>query len=61
MAGFASAWLTCSGFNRRALDFYRRRGYTETRRIPVALTDDLIDDTIIMERSLTPPITRNLK
>lgn len=31
-AGYRIAWLTCSGFNSGALDFYRRRGYVETRR-----------------------------
>jgi ribosomal-protein-alanine N-acetyltransferase len=25
--GFGRSWLTCSAFNLRALDFYRRRGY----------------------------------
>lgn len=26
--GYSRSWLTCSSFNRRALEFYRRRGYT---------------------------------
>jgi ribosomal protein S18 acetylase RimI-like enzyme len=26
-AGHTQVWLTCSGFNRRARDFYERRGY----------------------------------
>jgi ribosomal protein S18 acetylase RimI-like enzyme len=26
--GYARSWLTCSTYNTRALDFYRRRGYT---------------------------------
>jgi [ribosomal protein S18]-alanine N-acetyltransferase len=29
--GFARSWLTCSSFNPRALEFYRRRGYTVFR------------------------------
>jgi ribosomal-protein-alanine N-acetyltransferase len=31
-AGFDRAWLTCSGFNRRAAGFYRARGYRVVRR-----------------------------
>ena len=26
--GYRRSWLTCSSFNRHALEFYRRRGYT---------------------------------
>jgi [ribosomal protein S18]-alanine N-acetyltransferase len=31
-AGHSAAWLTCSAFNGKALEFYRRRGYLETAR-----------------------------
>lgn len=31
-AGFDRAWLTCSGFNRRAAGFYHARGYRIVRR-----------------------------
>jgi len=30
-AGHQAVWLTCSGFNEKALHFYRGRGYVETR------------------------------
>ena len=52
-AGHDRAWLTCSGFNPRALAFYLRRGYRETRRQLEELEPALVDNTIILERSLT--------
>jgi ribosomal-protein-alanine N-acetyltransferase len=30
-AGYARAWLSCSGFNRKALRFYQARGYALVR------------------------------
>lgn len=51
-AGYDRAWLTCSGFNPRALAFYLRRGYSETRRQSEELEPGLVDNTIILERSL---------
>jgi GNAT superfamily N-acetyltransferase len=52
-AGHDRAWLTCSGFNPRALAFYLRRGYKETRVQSEELEPGLVDNTIILERSLT--------
>jgi len=52
-AGHTRAWLTCSGFNPRALAFYLRRGYRETRRQTEELEPGLVDNTIIVERSLS--------
>jgi len=52
LAGYDRAWLTCSGFNPRALAFYLRRGYSETRRLEEELEPGLVDNTIILERSL---------
>jgi [ribosomal protein S18]-alanine N-acetyltransferase len=52
-AGYDRAWLTCSGFNPRALEFYLRRGYCETRRQSEELEPGLVDNTIVLERSLT--------
>ena len=51
-AGHERAWLTCSGFNPRALAFYLRRGYRETRRQSEELEPGLVDNTIILEWSL---------
>jgi ribosomal-protein-alanine N-acetyltransferase len=53
LAGHNRAWLTCSGFNPRALAFYLRRGYRETRRQSEELEPGLVDNTIILERSLS--------
>jgi ribosomal protein S18 acetylase RimI-like enzyme len=50
--GFARSWLTCSSFNPRALDFYRRRGYTvfrSTRKLHECGVDE---ESFGMERRL---------
>ena len=51
-AGHRVAWLTCSGFNRQALDFYRRRGYIETRRDRAVHVSGIEVEEIRMERAL---------
>jgi ribosomal protein S18 acetylase RimI-like enzyme len=51
--GFARSWLTCSSFNTRALDFYRRRGYTvfrSTRKLHECGVDE---ESFGMERMLS--------
>jgi len=50
--GFSRSWLTCSSFNIRALDFYRRRGYTvfqSTRKLHECGVDE---ESFGMERML---------
>ena len=51
--GFVRSWLTCSSFNIRALDFYRRRGYTvfrSTRKLHECGVDE---ESFGMERMLS--------
>lgn len=53
--GFARSWLTCSSFNRRALDFYLRRGYAvfrSTRKLHECGVDE---ESFHMERMLAGP------
>lgn len=52
-SGHHTAWITCSGYNPRALRFYQREGYVETRKSIVVLSPDLTDEGIVLERSLT--------
>lgn len=51
-AGHDTAWVTCSGYNSRALGFYLRTGYLEARRSTLVLEPGLIDEAIILERSV---------
>lgn len=52
IAGHVAAWVTCSGYNPRALRFYERAGYSESRRSTVVLTPELSDEVVVLERSL---------
>lgn len=52
-AGHSVAWLTCSGFNRRALDFYRRRGYAEAGREREPHPCGIEVENVRLERRLT--------
>ncbi|HJQ97299.1 MAG TPA: GNAT family N-acetyltransferase [Candidatus Polarisedimenticolaceae bacterium] len=51
-AGYATAWLHCSAFNPRALAFYAKRGYVETRRASSTHPTGLTYVDIRMERAL---------
>jgi [ribosomal protein S18]-alanine N-acetyltransferase len=51
-AGHRRAWLTCSGFNAQALDFYAARGYRETGRAPLARPDRLVEMLFTLERQI---------
>ena len=51
-AGYPSAWLTCSGFNLQALEFYRRRGYHETARSRELHASGVEVEDVRMERAL---------
>lgn len=51
-AGHPAAWLTCSAFNPKAFEFYRRRGYIETGRDRVLHTGGFLYEDIRMERPL---------
>jgi ribosomal protein S18 acetylase RimI-like enzyme len=52
-AGHPSAWLTCSAWNDKALDFYRRRGYTEAGRHSERHESGVEIEDVRMERALT--------
>jgi ribosomal protein S18 acetylase RimI-like enzyme len=52
-AGHAVAWLTCSGFNGAALEFYRRRGYVETAREREPHACGVEVENVRMERRLS--------
>jgi ribosomal protein S18 acetylase RimI-like enzyme len=51
--GHATAWLTCSGYNTRALGFYAARGYGEVRRSGRLLFDGSIEEIIVLERAIS--------
>ncbi|HEX4825091.1 MAG TPA: GNAT family N-acetyltransferase [Candidatus Polarisedimenticolaceae bacterium] len=51
-AGHDRAWLTCSGFNERALAFYRRHGYGEKQRERTVHASGVSLEDIRMERTL---------
>ncbi len=51
-AGYEFAWLTCSAFNSRALGFYQRQGYIETRRDREVHVSGIEVEEIRMERVL---------
>lgn len=51
-AGHRSAWLTCSAWNARALDFYGRRGYVETGRDRTRHVSGVEVEDVRMERAL---------
>jgi hypothetical protein len=57
LRGHHTAWVTCSGYNPRALRFYQRAGYVATRKSIVVLSPDLTDEVIVLERSLTSGAT----
>jgi ribosomal protein S18 acetylase RimI-like enzyme len=50
--GHARAWLHCSAFNPRALAFYVKRGYVETRRVASTHPTGLAVVDIRMEHAL---------
>jgi ribosomal protein S18 acetylase RimI-like enzyme len=50
--GFTRSWLTCSSFNTRALDFYRRRGYTVFRSTRKLHECGVNEESFGMERML---------
>ena len=54
--GFARSWLTCSAFNRRALDFYRRRGYVAFRSRRTLHECGVDEESLEMERGLRSAI-----
>jgi ribosomal protein S18 acetylase RimI-like enzyme len=51
-SGHAIAWLHCSAFNPKALAFYVKRGYVETRRVTSTHPTGLTIVDIRMERAL---------
>ncbi|MBP2647608.1 MAG: Acetyltransferase family protein [Gemmatimonadetes bacterium] len=50
--GFSRSWLTCSSFNPRALEFYRRRGYTVFRSTRTLHECGVDEESFGMERLL---------
>ena len=51
-AGHPAAWLTCSAFNTRAMEFYRWRGYVETGRERYQQESGVEVEDVRMERRL---------
>jgi ribosomal-protein-alanine N-acetyltransferase len=51
-AGYARAWLSCSGFNPNALGFYRARGYRPFRTETRARAGGVVEDLVYFERLL---------
>jgi ribosomal protein S18 acetylase RimI-like enzyme len=51
-AGYRTAWLTCSGFNTKALGFYQRQGYVETGRARELHASGVEVENVRMERPL---------
>src|SRR4051812_44450147 len=51
-AGHSLAWLTCSAWNERALQFYRRAGYGETARHRAPHASGVELEEVRMERAL---------
>jgi putative acetyltransferase len=52
-AGHRRSWLTCSGFNERALAFYARRGYVETARRTAVRAEGVVEVVLTFERAFT--------
>lgn len=50
--GFSRSWLTCSAFNPRALEFYRRRGYRVFRSSHKLHECGVDEESFGMERML---------
>jgi len=50
--GYARSWLTCSGFNPRALGFYRARGYSVFRSSREVHECGVEEEVFEMERRL---------
>jgi putative acetyltransferase len=51
-AGHRRAWLSCSGFNERAIDFYGHRGYRECERRDVPRMEGVVETMLTLERML---------
>ncbi len=51
--GFDRSWLTCSSFNPRALEFYRRRGYRIFESRWKRHECGIDEESFAMERMLT--------
>lgn len=52
--GHNRAWLTCSGFNPRAAQFYLSRGYLEVGRTTKDREGNLMEVILTFERQLLP-------
>lgn len=51
--GHRRAWLTCSGFNPRAAQFYLSRGYVEVGRTTKDREGNLVEEILTFERQFT--------
>lgn len=50
--GYGRSWLTCSSYNRRALEFYRHRGYTVFKSLRHLHECGVDEESFAMERQL---------
>ncbi len=53
-AGYGRVWLTCSGFNPGAVQFYLARGYTEAGRESKDRGGGVVEAVFVFERRLAP-------
>jgi [ribosomal protein S18]-alanine N-acetyltransferase len=53
-SGHSRAWLTCSGFNPRAAQFYLSRGYLEVGRTTKHRGGNLVEEILTFEHRLGP-------
>jgi ribosomal-protein-alanine N-acetyltransferase len=51
-AGFERVWLSCSGFNAKALSFYLARGYTRTRVETKSRVGGVVEEMVYFDRDL---------
>ena len=51
-AGYTRAWLSCSGFNRKAMHFYVARGYKQLRTETKARSCGIVETMFFYDRPL---------
>jgi ribosomal protein S18 acetylase RimI-like enzyme len=54
-AGHERAWLSCSGFNPKALRFYLARGYRQVRTETKPRAGGVVEEMVYFERHLGRP------
>ena len=57
-AGYGRAWLSCSGFNPKALRFYEARGYRRFKTETNVRASGVVEDVVYFERDLTDDLRR---